>query len=547
MMATRHPPPSCCRRLAWVAALVLCFFGPSGTVAAAPAAAAPQGFEHRGFYLHEGWLFRHPFAVRSWKREDFAAMYRLLGRLGFDRVMNWPMFEAIPAPLSAADAQALRDYRRTIDDAHAAGLEFWIAQCANLTPPPSIAAKPWKERNPNPVWKHERLDDPAEAAAYFAHRRAMMEIVNTADAYVTIDGDPGGYAGAKPQEWLSVFRADRATLDACGKAAARQPVIPWVWCGWGTERVWGGNPNNPPERIAPFVKASLETLAAGMPEPWLLLPGRSNRVDWANGRVNVDLAAEAGLIPRSTIFLYEAIEYEPSIPGSNLQFADIRRMLRDEAKHAATADGVFGNAQQPVMVLPNLYFFARSAADLSYLDTPDEEVLGDLADLLGGPRELLVPAWRCLQLPLDLLPTDLPDRLRKATLSGEAGRFIPGGERRYLDILAAEVESRRCFLAAIAKPAGSTDEAAANLAAATRALVGWWRVHGYVIDGDERTPFAWRFVRGGDVDALRKWVRASAQDRVAVVAAAAAALAASGTLGEKEAVTLLGEIAARER
>jgi hypothetical protein len=34
---------------------------------------------------------------------------------------------------------------------------------------------------------------------------------------------------------------------------------------------------------------------------------------------------------------------------------------------------------------------------------------------------------------------------------------------------------------------------------------------------------------------------------VAVVAAAAAALAASGTLGEKEAVTLLGEIAARER
>jgi hypothetical protein len=77
--------------------------------------------------------------------------------------------------------------------------------------------------------------------------------------------------------------------------------------------------------------------------------------------------------------------------------------------------------------------------------------------------------------------------------------------------------------------------------------VGWWRVHGYVIDGDERTPFAWRFVRGGDVDALRKWVRASAQDRVAVVAAAAAALAASGTLGEKEAVTLLGEIAARER
>jgi hypothetical protein len=508
------------------------------------AADAPPGFKHRGFYLHEGWLFKHPFAVRSWTREDFAAMYQLLARLGFDRVMNWPMFESIPAPLSATDAQALRDYRQTIDDAHAAGLEFWLAQCANLTPPPSIAAKPWKERNPYPVWKHVRLDDPAEAAAYFAHRRAMMEIVNTADAYVTIDGDPGGYPGAQPQAWLAVFRADRATLDACGKAAARQPVIPWVWCGWGTDRVWGGDPNNPPERIAPPVKASLDALAAGMPEPWLLLPGRSIRENWANGRVNIALAEEVGLIPRSTLLLYEAIEYEPSIPGSNLQFADIRRMLRDEAKYAAAADGVFGNAQQPVMVLPNLYFFARAAADLSYLDTPDEEVLGDLADLLGGPRELLVPAWRCLELPLDRLPADLPDRLRKATLSGEAGRFIPGGARRYLDILAAEVESRRGFLGAIAKPAGasaeSSDEAAASLAAATRALVGWWKVHGYVNAGDERTPFSWGFVRKADVAALREWAKANVADRDAVIAATA--LASSQTLGEGEAAKRLAEV-----
>ena len=78
------------------------------------------------------------------------------------------------------------------------------------------------------------------------------------------------------------------------------------------------------------------------------------------------------------------------------------------------------------MVLPNLYFFARGAADLSYLDTPDEQVLGDLADLLGGPQDLLVPAWRCMTLPLEGLPADLAVRLRKAVLSGEAARFIPG-------------------------------------------------------------------------------------------------------------------------
>lgn len=507
----------------------------AASAVAARAADDPPGFKHRGFYLHEGWLFEHPFAVRSWDRDDFAAMYRLLRQLGFDRVMNWPMFESIPAPLSEADADALRAYRCTIDDAHAAGLEFWLAQCPNLTPPPAIAAKPWKERNPYPVWRHVRLDDRAAAAAYFAHRRAMMAIVNSADAYVTIDGDPGGYAGARPEEWLAVFLADRAAVDACGIAAAKQRLVPWVWCGWGTKGVWQ-------EPIAPFVQASLETLSTRMPEPWLLMPGRSYRDNHANGRINIALAEKADLIPRSTLFLYEAIEFEPSIPGSNLRFADIRRMLREEARHAATADGVFGNAQQPVMVLPNLYFFARGAADLRYLDTPDEQVLGDLADLLGGPREVLVTAWRCLELPLDRLPADLPGRLRAAALTGEAARFIPGGQRRYLDILAAEVESRLGFLGATAKPAGSGEQAAVNLAEATRALVGWWRVHRYVNDGDHNTPFSWRFVRDADRNSLKAWARANVTDQQATVAAAAARLAAAGVLGPEEAAARLGEV-----
>ena len=175
--------------------------------------------------------------------------------LGFDRVMNWPMLESIPAPLSEEDAAALREYRHTIDDAHAAGLKFWLAQTPNLTPPASIADRPWKRRNPYPVWRQVRLDDAADAAAYFAHRKAMMAIVNQADAYVTIDGDPGGYAGAKPDDWLSVFLADRAAIDACGAHPQTQQVIPWVWCGWGTEKVWGGNPNNAPEQDCALCRA----------------------------------------------------------------------------------------------------------------------------------------------------------------------------------------------------------------------------------------------------------------------------------------------------
>ena len=514
-------------------------------ISMADAAEKPAGFAHRGFYLHEGWLYKYPFAVRTWKRDDYAAMYRLLAHLGFDRVMNWPMLESMPAPLSADDAAALREYRQTIDDAHAAGLKFWLAQTPNLTPPASIADRPWKQRNPYPVWRQVRLDDPADAAAYFAHRRAMMAIVNQADAYVTIDGDPGGYAGAKPDEWLSVFLADRATIDACGASPQTQQVIPWVWCGWGTEKVWGGNPNNPPDQIAPLVRASLEVLAQRMPEPWLLLPGRSMRENWANGRVNIALAESFNLLPRSVLFCYEAIEYEPAIPGAVLQFDDIRRVLRRESEYANIADGVFGNAQQPVMVLPNLYFFARSARDLAYLDTPTDRVLTDLADFLGGPRELLVPAWKCLELSLSELPADLPARLRTADLKGEPASCIPGGSQRYLEILAAQVESRRGLLQAVAKPAESDQYAATQLVAGAKALIDWWQVHGYVNDGDASTPFAWRFVRSSDVAQLQGWAAVNVKNRAAVATQAGQELARLCKLSEGDAVKRIEELLAQ--
>ena len=78
------------------------------------------------------------------------------------------------------------------------------------------------------------------------------------------------------------------------------------------------------------------------------------------------------------------------------------------------ARGVFGNCQTPLLVLPNIYLFARGAVDPGYLDRPDDKVLADLARFLGGPPELLVPAWSCLYLGLDKLPSDLPAKLRAA-------------------------------------------------------------------------------------------------------------------------------------
>lgn len=506
------------------------------------AAAEEPAFRHRGFYLHEGWFFNYPFAVRTWQREDFSNMFHLLRRMGYDQVGIWPMLEAIPMPLSKADSLALQGFRLTIVDARATPLECWIMQCPNLTPDPSIAAKPWQQRNPYPVWRKVRMDDPAQAEPYLAHRTAMMSILNNADAYVTIDGDPGGYEGAQPEDWLKVFISDRAALDRYGTNPSRQRLIPWIWCGWGIRSVWSGNPTNPPSRIEPYTRPTMELFKTAMPEPWEMLPGRSHREDWANGRVNIELADSLGLMNRSTILCYEAIEFEPTPPAAFLQFDHIRRILKEESKYAGSAAGVFGNAQQPIMVLPNIYFFSRGSIDLSYLNKTDEEILKDLATFLGGPPELLVPAWDCFQRGLDALPADLPQRLRKAKLTHEPATFIPGGPERYLEILAQQAESRLGLLLAIAKSAYSDEQAAEYVAAGISSLVNWWKVHRYVNNGSGQEPFSWSFVHSSQVTQLRDWCSKNVKNPATITKLAARLLSEQGILTQSEAVNRLKEL-----
>ena len=385
---------------------------------------------------------------------DFDKMFQLLRRMGFDTVMYWPQLEGIPAPISREDAAELKNIREIVGDARRAGLHCWLTLVPNLTSPPDIAKKPFADRNPYRSYQTVRLDDPRQREPFLAHRTAMLRVVNNADAYVTIDGDPGGYAGAKPEDFLRVFLSDRAALDAYGTDPRHQMVVPWVWAGWGA-RV-------PPwqDALTPLAKAAMSLLKQRLPEPWLMLPGRSHRDGWGNGRINIALAEELDLLGRSMLLCYEAVEFEPTPPASHLQFDLIRRNLKEESRLASRAAGVMGNAQQPVMVLPNIYLFARGSWDPKYLNRSDEGVLADCAEFLGGPADLLAPAWQCLTLPLSRLPKDLPEQLRRARLTSEAARCIPGGPQRYLEILAAQAASRIGLLEAINGPAKDDDDCA---------------------------------------------------------------------------------------
>ena len=337
---------------------------------------------------------------------------------------------------------------------------------------------------------------------------------------------------------MKVLLSDRKTIDRVGTHPKTQKVLPWIWCGWGTKGVWDGP-------IRPFVKATLEALKQQMPEPWEMLPASS--FTGANQRMNLELAKEAGLLGRSTLFCYDCIEYEPSTPAAVLQLGLVRQVLKQNLAELPGVRGCFSVVESPIMVIPNLYLFARGTVDPSYFDQPDKKVLADLARWLGGPPELLIPAWSCLQLGLDALPVDLPAKLRAAKLHGRAGSLLPGGAARYLDILASQVDSRIRILQACRFPAKTPDEAAATIADAITAYVDWWKLHRWVCGGDGTEPFQISPYTGAGGGAqlapLDVWCANNVKDRALVFRLAAKKLVARGVLTEQEAAQCMGAIA----
>jgi len=517
------------RRLAAADLLVLSLLlSASPLPAAEQAALAPTRSTAKrcGFYLHAAWKYEYPYSVRTWSRENYDQMFHLLKRLGFDTVMLWPVVEAVPMPISDADAKAVRGFRSTITDAQRAGLECWLVYCPAVTCRPEIATRPWRERSLYAFMETARLDTPAQAEPWLSHRAQMLRILNNADGYVTIDGDPGGYPGAKPADFLRVFLEDRRTIDRWGTQPSRQKLVPWIWSGWGTKGVWQ-------EPIEPFVQAELELLQQRLPEPAEFLIGQC-RSPQACCWKNVKAAEKLDLAPRSTMLCYESVEYEPSAPASKIQFDEIRATLRDGRAFVGQSRGLFCNSETPLLVLPNVYFFARGAADPAYLEKSDEVVLRDFAGFLGGPPELLAPALNCLRLGLDKLPDGLPGRLRSARLKASATRYIPGGAQRYLDALASQVESRLKLLHALQHPAASNEEAARGIALGLESLVDWWKITGYVQDGVGTEPFHWHFAEPSQVAALQQWCAQNFTDP-AVGDLAVRQLVARGILPEKEA------------
>ncbi|MBN1542864.1 hypothetical protein JW992_12015, partial [candidate division KSB1 bacterium] len=461
------------------------------------------GFASRGFYLHTCWRYRHPFAVRTWTAADYHNWFVLMRMLQFDQVMIWPVAEMAPPPLTVADRESLQAFAAIVDDAHCCGLTCRLVFCPNLTSHTAIAAQPFHDRVFYPYMRRLRLDNPEHLALLLSHHEAILSSLSNADGYVYIDGDPGSYPGALPKDYISFLASIRDILQRVHRGPTPPTIIPWIWSGWGSD--WE---TLPPwqDDLARFVDSFLHAWRSTPPrEPWELLPGRSVREGWANGRINFELVEAHGLLPHSTLLTYEIVEFEPTPPGLVMQFDEIRRVLQQEYRLASRVRGIVANAQQPIMALPNLFYFARCAADPRWLSKSDQEVLIAFSEFLGGDVDLISLACSASNRSLQDLPADLPKRLTGMQLKAESARCLPGGAESYTSILSEFVEVRLAVLEVLCRLPRSQQEMAHGVEFALRALMRWWLCHGYVFSGESGETFRLAHTHPLLVDPLREW------------------------------------------
>jgi hypothetical protein len=116
-----------------------------------------------------------------------------------------------------------------------------------------------------------------------------------------------------------------------------------------------------------------------------------------------------------------------------------------------------------------------------------------------------------------------------------------------VEILAAQVDSRRSLLAAVAEKPGNESQAAESLANGTAALLRWWQVHRYVGMGRRGDPFQWAFIHPSQVAILKGHAKECASVCPEVEAIAAQRLAETGLVSQDEAARLLRGLTGRKQ
>ncbi|HOJ53442.1 MAG TPA: exo-alpha-sialidase [Phycisphaerae bacterium] len=380
-------------------------------------------FSARGMYAHLHWAYNRPYALRSWTLEDWQRYIDLLACLGFNTIQIWPMMELLPHPLSPEDQAYLKRYAEIVDYAHQQrGMKVILGSCPN-----NIT----EDARGVPIEKREYFDfekrlDPGDRAALariLEYRSDLYKTVPHADGYWVIDSDPGGWKGSPSREFVEILKGHRELIDRYGRRPTEQPLIYWMWYGWGTgsvEKNW---------------RDTIGQINTELHGPWQLLvclPG------------HLEACKELALLDKAVYFPYNLLETEPAGPLTELRFIGIAEAAQIAASHGITA--IQGNTQTPLAQLPNIAALAGAAWGVNPA-TEADEVLDRLArGLLSREPETLKKAWLALSEDRPEPCFNLAVRLRELagdpSAKGPLAVLIGDWQPRILEDLAAMLEIR---------------------------------------------------------------------------------------------------------
>lgn len=417
-----------------------------------------------GMYIHQHWGYRNPYSARTWTLADWRGYAEGLTALGYNSIMLWPMLETLPDPLTASDRAHLEKIRTVIDMLHRDfGMTVLITLGANVIGNDEAARHTFEER---PYFCCDRRLNPADAeemAPLYRIRRALFsEYFHAADGFVMIDSDPGGYVGSTNEEFVEIFQRHLALLQECNPQAY---LYYWMWMGWETYNCFWE------DTLAGKTKYNWSTMAADCEEAVREIVGDSDarwRLFCCMDDIHKPIMHNYGVQARTAYLPYGLIELEPSFPLTNFQPEKIRAGVAAYDR-SLTPLGIFANAQNHVLQLPNTYMLAHFAQG-GAVETLD--VAGFAEELLPGCGALLADAWSAMGGEDTAKMRALSAQLAHCTPGSASGRYaglLFANPARYLSDLAMQLAFRADML-----DFASAGKQESELLAPLRALLSSW-------------------------------------------------------------------------
>ena len=428
-------------------------------------------FVRRGIYAHQHWAYAYPYALRTWKLDDWRRYIDLLAYLKINFFQIWSMAGILPNPLSPGDREYLENYHAVIDYAkNRRGMEVFIGECANNVAE-SDGGVPIQQRG---YFDVEVLKDPSDARQFrevMANRRNLYTVADNADGYWIIDSDPGGFPESPTSEFVDILIGNRKLIDEHTRKGKDAKLAYWMWQGWGK-----GKPMS--ERMD-LPREALEDMRDRLKEPWVLL------TCWPS---HLGFARDLGYIDKSIFFPYGTIEDEPSPPTTRLRMSEMYAKL-DEAISVYGIRNAMGNAQTPLVQLPNIFFFAEAAWNgLRPAAPADREVIEPLAALVAPDvASEIADGWlalneldpdRVLACAAELASIVAQDRAR---LIGPLGmRYFPGVSKLLSDLaMQLDAHAKARLVVRALSASAPQEEVAGLMANYFGSALAWRDVHDF--------------------------------------------------------------------